>query len=239
MVPVAVAVTAAWIWSWPLGVSDRLTAIGDAIGGGALVLGLSGGVVAYLAYLTTLSRPRLVLEVAFPNCGPQHPQFVTRPEAPGRASEGVVQVHVWITNTSDFPARNPEVRVWFDPNVFAFPLGRERDWKRVGLMRLDWSSAAPLHAHGARTDLPLLEMSEHARASDRITVLRIELYADGYGSRWLVPVHLVNESEAAALRLRTADYRPVRAFPRPGFRDTSVRFVLNAPEARPPSPPSE
>jgi hypothetical protein len=208
--PVIVALAAVWIWSWPWNPSDRLAAIGDALAGGTLALAFIAGVIAYVAYLAALSRPRLHLEVAFPGCGPQHPQFVIRSEEPGRSTTGLVQVQLWLENTSDYPARNPAVRVWFDPNVFGFPSGKERGWKQVGLMRLDWSNPEPIPAHGAKWNLPLLAMTEQARGSDRLADLRVELLADGYHKRWRVPVHLVNDDEAQALRPKPADYRETR-----------------------------
>jgi hypothetical protein len=197
-----------WAWSWPMTVDQRLIAVGDTAGVGALVLAAVAAVIALMAYRAATGLPDLQPRLwnAFSDPG-EIMMKVLPVEAPATwpRVENFKQtiINVEIVNVSPWSARNPLIQVeLIGIGSFGPRLGEgwraARHTQTVGVTTVQWDGGADNSIHGQSSRvLPPLDFSDVSQnPHERRPRLVMGMWAEGYRAKAVeLPIRFVTDDE--------------------------------------------
>lgn len=178
-----------------------LAKIGDLLALGTLILALTAGIVALMAYIAATGSPDLRVRLTIDGQQNEASFDVSGEGAsipPGRA------VNILIRNLSKYSARNPAIGVRFD--------GMARRWGEAGVssgweftdflpsgdvIEMQWDGGPTYSVHGiSKRHLPALYLNGLYYDRNRgIPGLHLELLAEGYERPLDVPVTFITPTE--------------------------------------------
>jgi hypothetical protein len=191
-----------WVWTWPLGVTDRLTAIGDTAAVAGLIDAAIAGSVAVAAYYRATRVPDMQLFAAVADEGIRSLPVAAGPRMEPTATVSTLQsdtkridalifrrdpylaneklqVRFVLANKGKYSARNPAVRIYI--NVTAVD-STSLSWPYdPSLNAIQWDGGSDLAIHGTWSrQLPLLQCLAIGPVSNDAYLFPCEVVAEGF-----------------------------------------------------------
>lgn len=156
-----------WAWGSSKDFSVQIAALAMVFTGAGLAIAVLAGIVALAAYWLAIQRPKLGVEISFPN------------------GEGVtIQVRLW--NRNSYSARNPAVRIEFfglqpvHSGAFAWPEVPVTQEGAVGAIQWDGGADYSIHGPDWFRDLPPFQLGAPRVLPVAQPSIYVEAVADGH-----------------------------------------------------------